>query len=140
MMKYTDLNAALEASSTSIEAIIEVSVSMIVDLEKTLFDHGFFVARIDRAKVFSKDTLLHALYQSCQFPAYFGFNFDALEECLNDFSWLEAKGFALVFHDFALLEERAPEDAKTFLEIVRDVSQRRYEDHVAPLKLVLSRA
>ncbi len=140
MMKYTDLNAALEASSTSAEAVIEVPNSIIGDLEKSLSERDFFVARVDRAKVFNKDTLMHALYQSCQFPAYFGFNFDALEECLNDFSWLEAKGFALVFHDFALFEERAPEDAKTFLEIVRDVSQRRREDHVAPLKLLLARA
>jgi RNAse (barnase) inhibitor barstar len=139
-MKYTDLNAALEAATESTQTILEVPMTITTDLEKSLLEHSFFVARIDRAKVFNKDTLMHALYQSCQFPAYFGFNFDALEECLNDFSWLEAKGFALVFHDFALLEERAPEDAKTFLEIVRAVSQRRREDHVALLKLVLARA
>ncbi len=139
-MKYTDLNAALEAATESTQTILEVSITITTDLEKSLLEHGFFVARIDRAKVFDKDTLMHALYQACQFPAYFGFNFDALEECLNDLEWLEAKGFALVFHDFALLEERAPEDAKTFLEIVRDVSERRRKDGVAPLKLVLTRA
>jgi RNAse (barnase) inhibitor barstar len=140
MMKYTDLKAALEASSTSAEAVIEVPAAMISDLETKLVARGFFVARVDRAKVFSKDTLMHALYQACQFPAYFGFNFDALEECLNDLSWLQAKGFALVFHDFALLEERAPDDAKTFLEIVREVSDARRNDGVAALKLILARA
>jgi RNAse (barnase) inhibitor barstar len=140
MMKYTDLNAAFEAATESTQIILEVPITISADLEKSLLEHGFFVARIDRAKVFNKDTLMHALYQSCQFPAYFGFNFDALEECLNDLEWIQAKGIALVFHDFALFEERDPEDAKTFLEIMRDVSERRREDKVAPLKLILARA
>ncbi len=138
-MKYTDPDAAFRAATDSAQAIIEVPSASLTDLLIGLERAGFLVIRVDRAKVFSKETLLHALYQSCQFPAYFGFNFDALEECLNDFSWLEAKGFALVFADFGPLEERAPEDARTFLEIVQTVSAARRADGVEALKLILAR-
>lgn len=138
-MNYTDLDSASRAINQSAESVIEVPTAIITDLEARLVREGFFVARVDRARVFSKDTLMHALYQSCQFPAYFGFNFDALEECLNDLSWLNAKGFALVFHDFALLQKRAPEDAQTFLEIVQAVSGARRTDGVEALNLVLAR-
>lgn len=33
------------------------------------------------------------------FPDYFGFNFDALDECLNDLEWLEAKKYLVFIRD-----------------------------------------
>jgi RNAse (barnase) inhibitor barstar len=138
-MKYVDTDAAFRAAIGSRDSILEVPAAIITDLEARLSRNGFSVVRVDRAKVFSKETLMHALYQSCQLPAYFGFNYDALEECLNGLSTPDARGFALFFHDFGLLEERAPEDAKTFLEIVEGVSQARREDEMPNLKLVLAR-
>jgi Barstar (barnase inhibitor) len=110
---------------------------------------GYFAVLVDRATVFDKATLLHALYQSCVFPAYFGFNWDALEDTLLDFSWLdfswlgvtqqEVKGYVLVFRNFAVLEERAENVAETFLEIVRDVVKVRREKKAASLLVVMVR-
>lgn len=72
---------------------------------------------VDRAPVFDKTTLLHALYQSLRLPAWFGFNWDALEDCLSELHTQPPR--ALVFRDFALLEERDPESARTFMDIVQ---------------------
>ena len=75
---------------------------------------------VDRAPVFDKATLLHALYQALQLPAWFGFNWDALADTLSADDDLTPR--ALVFHDFALLEDRDPDTARIFLEIVEDVA------------------
>ena len=77
---------------------------------------------VDRAPVFDKVTLLHALYQALQLPAWFGFNWDALEECLRDIASDKDVPHVLVFNDFELLEERDPETAETFLDIIRTIS------------------
>ncbi len=44
--------------------------------------------------------LLSRSAEALRFPAYFGHNWDAFEECLNDMSW-EAEGPALLLLDHA---------------------------------------
>lgn len=133
-----DLDALLkEVESADGDAVLHIPASALPELTRRLEASHYFVALVDRAPTFDKTTLLHALYQSCEMPAYFGFNWDALQDSLNDFSWRPAKGYVLVFRNFALLETRAPEDAKTFLEIAEDVSAGRLEDGAPPLKLAL---
>ena len=77
---------------------------------------------VDRAPVFDKATLLHALYQSLQLPPWFGFNWDALQDALFGPEDADARPRMLVFRDFELLEERDPESARTFLDIVETVA------------------
>ncbi|MDZ4819823.1 MAG: barstar family protein [Planctomycetota bacterium] len=45
----------------------------------------------------SKEKLLARYQQSLEFPPYFGENWDALEECLLDLSWLPKSG-VLIWH------------------------------------------
>ncbi|MFO0584522.1 MAG: barstar family protein [Anaeromyxobacter sp.] len=85
---------------------------------------GWEAVRVDRAPVFDRATLLHALYQACRFPAWFGFNWDALLDALAEPPPAPARGRALVFAGLDLLEEREPETARTFLEVVADARAR----------------
>jgi hypothetical protein len=87
-----------------------------------LRDDGIEGVWVDRAPVFDKPTLLHALYQSLQLPAWFGFNWDALQDALFGPEDANAPPRVLVFRDFELLEERDPDTARTFLEIVGTVA------------------
>jgi RNAse (barnase) inhibitor barstar len=120
--------------------VVQESTQPIKELLSELRRQGYFAVLVDRAPIFNKETLLHALYQSCVFPASFGFNWDALEDTLLDFSWLDAqpKGFVLVFRNFGVLEERAPNVAETLLEIVKDVAKSRSEKNRSPLFVVKS--
>lgn len=77
---------------------------------------------VDRAPVFDKASLLHALYQALPLTADFGFNWDALEDALFGPEGPESPPRVLVFRDLELLEERDPETARAFLDIVRAVS------------------
>ncbi|MCV2884718.1 barstar family protein [Aestuariibacter sp. AA17] len=42
--------------------------------------------------------LLECLFHTLEFPDYFGFNWNALDDCLTDFSWLSKKNIILI-HD-----------------------------------------
>ncbi len=50
-----------------------------------------YVAYID-----SKSDLLEQLKTKLNFPDYFGYNWDALNDCLADFSWIEQKNITIV--------------------------------------------
>lgn len=44
-----------------------------------------------------KEKLLRNIAAALDFPAWFGHNWDALEDCLTDLSWREAPGYVLLF-------------------------------------------
>ncbi len=54
------------------------------------------VARIDLAGAVDKDAVLARFAQALSFPKWFGGNWDALEDCLSDLSWLTADGQVLL--------------------------------------------
>lgn len=56
---------------------------------------GLDVARIDAAK-----DVLRSIARDLGFPAWFGGNWDALEDCLGDLSWRPAHGHVLLFESF----------------------------------------
>lgn len=60
---------------------------------------GLHVTSIDLSQVREKNALLEKLARALQFPAWFGKNWDALEDCLGDLSWLDGAGQVLLFHN-----------------------------------------
>jgi Barstar (barnase inhibitor) len=54
------------------------------------------VARLDGTKMFDADHALYEFTDALRFPAYFGWNWDALSDCLRDLNWLSADGYLLV--------------------------------------------
>jgi len=59
------------------------------------------VARIDVAGASGKEALLRRIAEALAFPAWFGVNWDALEDCLCDLSWSNAPGHVLLFEGAA---------------------------------------
>jgi RNAse (barnase) inhibitor barstar len=47
----------------------------------------------------SKEKLFGILSDALRFPAYFGGNWDALEECLQDLSWLPENASIVIVHE-----------------------------------------
>jgi len=89
---------------------------------RQLRDAGMDPVWVDRAPVYDRTTLLHALYQALHMPAWFGFNWDALADMLFGGDEEDETPRVLVFHDFELLEARDPETAAVFLDIVESVA------------------
>ena len=70
----------------------------------------------------SKEKLFGLLSKALRFPNYFGGNWDALEECLRDLSWLPDNASITIVH------ERLPfgegENRQIYLEILQSASHR----------------
>ncbi len=58
------------------------------------------------------------------FPDYFGKNFNALDECLNDLEWLPADGYLLVIKNAEYLLKKESVDAlEGLMSVLRDVGE-----------------
>jgi len=78
---------------------------------------------LNAAGVRDKESLLEACAFSFDFPDSFGSNWDALSDCLRDFSWRSASGYVILWHGCATLAETAPDEFATALEIFRDAAK-----------------
>ncbi|TXD37719.1 hypothetical protein FRC98_08510 [Lujinxingia vulgaris] len=83
----------------------------------------------------SKEDLFQALYERMNFPGYFGFNWDALHDCLTDLGWIPEHRLSLIHDGFP---ELSPNERRLYLEVLADavhlhtVEQRRILDVYFP--------
>ena len=59
--------------------------------------HGWRCFYLDGRTIDDKASFLAACADAMQFPAYFGRNWDALDDCLNDLSWAPASGYIVLY-------------------------------------------
>ena len=77
-------------------------------LRKDLEDLNFKIFIIENKAILNDQDLLLEISASMKFPEYFGNNWDALDECLVDFEWLNnPKGFVLVIQNSRVLWKKA---------------------------------
>jgi hypothetical protein len=65
----------------------------------------------------SKQSLLEALDDGLELPDYFGFNWDALDECVRDFDWIESRRIVLRHADLPAIPS---DELRIYLEILAD--------------------
>ena len=108
--------------------------------------------RIPR-RVSSKAGLLTLLKDGLHFPDYFGANWDALEECIRDLTWLASKQVVISHADVPLSEDRRA--SSIYLSILADAAEywdrqeehdlypvfpREFEDEIEDLLRILNRS
>jgi len=81
---------------------------------------GLRVTRIALAGAGDKAELLARLARGLEFPAWFGGNWDALEDCLTDLSWLRAEGHVLLLDAAGGL---AQDDFGVFADVLSSSAQ-----------------
>lgn len=79
---------------------------------------------LDGQVLADKSGLLAALGWALEFPEYYGANWDALEECLNDMSWRSGPIALHISHADAL----APELLHTLIDIFSDAAEAWHEE------------
>lgn len=77
--------------------------------------------RFDAGRWTGKEAMLADLAAALSFPDYFGANWDALEECLLDLSWLDGD-IVLLIERIEMPEAHAPQDWSTLLDILADAA------------------
>jgi hypothetical protein len=94
----------------------------LVDDPAAFRDEAALVVRIP-AGIRSKQKLLGFLADRLRFPGYFGWNWDALEECLNDLSWLGGEQRVAIVHE-GLPFGAGGEHRRTYLQILAGAAAR----------------
>jgi len=65
-------------------------------VDDALQGSGLHLARVTLGKGAGKAEILRQLARALAFPAWFGGNWDALEDCLGDLSWSSAAGHVVL--------------------------------------------
>jgi hypothetical protein len=81
---------------------------------------------VDGLAVHDKASFLSAIAGALRFPSYFGHNWDAFEECLNDLSWestASSKGFVILFDKAGGFAHAHPDDWATARSIFTDAAR-----------------
>lgn len=68
----------------------------------------------------SKDELFKQLSDKLGMPNYFGYNWDAISDCLRDFHWIEQQKIILVHDDFPQLNNH---ELSTYLQVIFEATQ-----------------
>jgi hypothetical protein len=75
------------------------------------------------AKMQTTADLFDEVSAALQFPYYFGENWSALDECIQDLSWLPAEAYVLFISKPGLiLEKEDRDDLKSFLKILDEAA------------------
>lgn len=99
---------------------------------------GLYCARLDLADFRGKTELLAGLAQVLEFPTWFGHNWDALADCLDDLEWLRGSGYLLVLENSLGLSAAAPKDFAVALDILADTA-RKWRERGTPFWVLIVR-
>jgi len=83
-------------ANEALGGIYHLPSSGIESLQKAAESLDFACIRIDLRESGDITSVLARLGESLGFPPWYGANLDALNDCLTDFSWLEAPGYVLI--------------------------------------------
>jgi hypothetical protein len=86
------------------------------DLSTYLVPANSFVLRVP-TEIKSKVDLFSVLAKEGEFPEYFGANWDALLDCLCDFSWVSERKIIIIHEDVPLLSSMV--DCFNYLDSLR---------------------
>lgn len=75
-----------------------------------------FVARVDPA-IADTDELLRSLYYLLWFPGCFGFNWNALSDCLRDLDWISENKVRIVHESLPGIPDS---NLRIYLEVLKD--------------------
>lgn len=90
-----------------------------VQLQQALLDAGAELREVSLAGVRNKGALLARFATALDFPEGIGHNWDSLADALTDLAWsAHVPCHALLLKDCHSLQDEAPEDFQTLLEIL----------------------
>ncbi|RAO08142.1 hypothetical protein ONO23_05091 [Micromonospora noduli] len=103
----------------STDQVVVCSRSALVELAAVLPAAGrFVVARLDGTRMTDADHAFYEFSDALFFPGYFGWNWDALSDCLRDLHWLPADGYLIVVENAPRMLSSSAEDRRTLFRIL----------------------
>lgn len=98
---------------------------------------GWDLHRLDGREIQSVPELFAACADALQFPAYFGYSWDALAACLADLSWLPERGRVLLWDRYGRLAANDPTAWLTARKVLDDAARARASAGASPLYVLI---
>lgn len=89
-------------------------------LAQTVDALGWRFFHLDGRRARDKMGFLRAAAEAMAFPDYFGENWDAFEECINDLAWSPAPGYVLLYEHVWWFACAHPAEWRTARSILQD--------------------
>ncbi len=80
---------------------------------------GTEIFYLDGREIRDKQSFLQKVAEVMRFPDYFGYNWDALEECITDLDWCPAARYILIYDYPEAFSKVEPEEWKLAYDILR---------------------
>ena len=84
--------------------------------------HGWRLFHLDGRQIASKADFLAGCAAAMDFPAYFGHNWDALEDSARDLAWAPAGGYIVLYDGAGGFAEAQPAEFVVALDILRSAA------------------
>ena len=84
---------------SDLSGIYRLPAESIASVQQIAEALGFASFQVDLARIRTQAGALKALGHDLGFPAWYGANLDALNDCLTDFSWRKAPGYVVILTD-----------------------------------------
>ena len=91
---------------------------------------------LDGREIRDKQSFLQKMAEVMRFPDYFGYNWDALEECITDLDWCPAARYILIYDYPEAFSKVEPEEWKIAYDILRSAVEY-WQGMDTPLEVLL---
>jgi len=88
-------------------------------LQESTHAAAFAYRRVDATPIKTKSQFLGLLGRSLSFPSWYGRNWDALEDCLTDLSWIEEAGLVVEIEGYSAYAKADPDGFAILLDIFK---------------------
>ncbi|MEH2445895.1 MAG: barstar family protein [Nostoc sp.] len=102
---------------------IDVKQGIREAVERIAAEPGTKVFYLDGKKINSKETFLSKAAEAMQFPRYFGFNWDAFDECITDLTWCPAERYLIFYDDADIFAQAEPTQYQIALDILNSAKE-----------------
>ena len=86
------------------------------------------VFHLNGKKINNKQTFLKKVAEAIEFPAYFGNNWDAFDECITDLTWCPAQRYVILYDHADIFAQSEPTQYQIALDIFNS-AQEYWEDN-----------
>ncbi len=98
-----------------------------VKVDQSLIDEasrsGIVLFYFNGEQISSKKDFFNTAKGVMDLPDYFGDNWDAFEECINDLSWVPSRKYIFVYHNASRFFSKSREDGEILTDILEAARQ-----------------
>ncbi|MGX4688720.1 barstar family protein [Streptomyces sp. JNUCC 63] len=82
-----------------------------------------YSARMRGREMHDSDGVFTQFYEALRLPDYFGWNWNALRDCLTDLHWLSAQHFLVTIEDADVVLSESPEEREILFRALNDAAK-----------------